>query len=71
MKAATLLMVASAYIIGKCDCILRVDVSRETAPFAALWTSVSGARALVGLEYESVIVHFINFCLHFLHFLHF
>ena len=57
MIAATLLMVASSYIIGKQDLFPGVDVAAETAFLVAGRASVPCRHALIRLENESVCVH--------------
>ena len=66
MVAATLLMVASANIIGKRDLFLGVDVAAETALLMTGRARVTASNTLIGLENESVCVHnSCGFCLHF------
>lgn len=57
MIAATLLMVASSYIIRKKDLFLGVDVAAKTAFLVAGGASVPCRHALIRLEHESVCVH--------------
>lgn len=55
--AATLLMVASADIIGKRDLFLSVDVSGETAFLMTGGAGVAASDTTIGLEYESMRTH--------------
>lgn len=61
MIAATLLMVASADIIGKQDLFLGVDVAAETAFLLTVRATVAASAPFIGLEIESKIVHSINY----------
>lgn len=66
MVAAALLMVAPAYIIGKRDLFLGVDIPAETAFLMTGRARVTAPDTLIGLENESVCVH--NSCEFYLHF---
>lgn len=72
MIAATLLMVASSYIIRKQDLFLGVDVAAKTAFLVAGGASVPCRHALIRLEHESVCVHrFSEIRVAFTHYPHF
>lgn len=59
MVATTLLMVTSADIIRERDLFLGVDISAETVFLMTGRTTVPASNPYVGLEYESVITHFV------------
>lgn len=61
MVAATLLMVASSYIIRKQDLFLGVDVATKTAFLVARRAIVTASDPFIGLENESMIIHSINY----------